>query len=236
MRKSTERPQLLYRPAGWHLRVITGCLLRFSEKGGSILHHELKGIFIAASGVVKSEGNHPSSPAAWRRLQLLSTLQESEIQLLQDAKRFTVKLEEQQQELEKAEQFPESATSEVSKLRQQYLRYFNEYNAIQEREFEIQYRLNSLLEDKKLIEKEYRKIPKSSDADKKIKALRDSCEDLRKETTQRRQEIKTLKDDLFARHKRLTKEHKELEELFRKQEELKVMEGDLWTPIDRAVF
>ncbi|XP_015685514.1 coiled-coil domain-containing protein 146, partial [Protobothrops mucrosquamatus] len=81
--------------------------------------------------------------------------------------------------------------------------------------------LVSLLEDKKLIEKEYRKIPKSSDADKKIKALRDSCEDLRKETTQRRQEIKTLKDDLFARHKRLTKEHKELEELFRKQEELK---------------
>ncbi|XP_039219768.1 coiled-coil domain-containing protein 146 isoform X1 [Crotalus tigris] len=151
----------------------------------------------------------------------LVSLQESEIQLLQDAKRFTVKLEEQQQELEKAEQFPESATSEVSKLRQQYLRYFNEYNAIQEREFEIQYRLNSLLEDKKLIEKEYRKIPKSSDADKKIKALRDSCEDLRKETTQRRQEIKTLKDDLFARHKRLTKEHKELEELFRKQEELK---------------
>ncbi|XP_013919065.1 PREDICTED: coiled-coil domain-containing protein 146-like [Thamnophis sirtalis] len=151
----------------------------------------------------------------------LVSLQESEIQLLQDAKRFSVKLEEQQQELEKAEEFPEGATSEVSKLRQQYLRYFNEYNAIQEREFEIQYRLTSLLEDKKLIEKDYRRIPKASDADKRIKALRDSCEDLRKETTQRRLEIKNLKDDLFIRHKRLTKEHKELEELFRKQEELK---------------
>ncbi|XP_032077775.1 coiled-coil domain-containing protein 146-like [Thamnophis elegans] len=152
---------------------------------------------------------------------MTKSLQESEIQLLQDAKRFSVKLEEQQQELEKAEEFPEGATSEVSKLRQQYLRYFNEYNAIQEREFEIQYRLTSLLEDKKLIEKDYRRIPKASDADKRIKALRDSCEDLRKETTQRRLEIKNLKDDLFIRHKRLTKEHKELEELFRKQEELK---------------
>ncbi|XP_070611293.1 coiled-coil domain-containing protein 146 isoform X2 [Erythrolamprus reginae] len=151
----------------------------------------------------------------------LVSLQESEIQLLQDAKRFTVILEEQQQELEKAEEFPDSATSEVSKLRQQYLRYFNEYNAIQEREFETQYRLSSLIEDKKLIEKDYRRIPKASDADKKIRALRDSCEDLRKETTQRRLEIKNLKDDLFTRHKRLTRDHKELEELFRKQEELK---------------
>ncbi|XP_026533031.1 coiled-coil domain-containing protein 146 [Notechis scutatus] len=151
----------------------------------------------------------------------LVSLQESEIRLLQDAKRFTVKLEEQQEILEKAEQFPESTTSEVSKLRQQYLRYFNEYNAIQEREFEIQYRLNSLQEDKKLIEKDHRRVPKASDAEKKIKALRDSCEDLRKETTQRRLEIKNMKDDLFVRHKRLTKEHKEVDELFRKQEDLK---------------
>ncbi|KAG8142680.1 hypothetical protein E2320_005882 [Naja naja] len=79
---------------------------------------------------------------------------ESELQLLQDAKRFTVKLEEQQEVLEKAEQFPESATSEVSKLRQQYLRYFNEYNAIQEREFEIQYKLNRDIEKRKILLRE----------------------------------------------------------------------------------
>ncbi|XP_007436465.2 coiled-coil domain-containing protein 146-like [Python bivittatus] len=151
----------------------------------------------------------------------LVSLQESEIQLLQDAKRFTLQLEQQEQELEKAEQFPESSTSELSKLRQQYLRYFNEYNAIQEREFEIQYRLNSLLEDKKLIEKEYRRVPKASDADKKIKALRESCEELRKEATHRRQEIRVLKEDLSSRQKRLTKDHKELDELFRKEDEVK---------------
>ncbi|KAH0616470.1 hypothetical protein JD844_027592 [Phrynosoma platyrhinos] len=152
---------------------------------------------------------------------LNSSLQESEIKLLQDAKRFTVEIEQQEQELEKAEQFPEGSTSEVSRLRQQYLRYFNEYKAIQEREYEIQYKLNSLLEDKKLIEKEYQRIPKASEYEKKIKFLKESCEELRKETTHRRQEIRALKEDLSVRQKHLTKDQKELEEILRKQEETK---------------
>uniref|UniRef100_A0A8D2LW36 Uncharacterized protein n=1 Tax=Varanus komodoensis TaxID=61221 RepID=A0A8D2LW36_VARKO len=152
---------------------------------------------------------------------LTSLLQESEIQLLQDAKRFTAVIEQQQQELEKAEQFPEGSTSELSKLRQQYLRYINEYNAIQDREFEIQYKLNSLLEDKNLLEKEYHRIPKASEAEKKMKALRESCEEIRRETTHRRQEIRALKEDLSSRQKHLTKDQKELDELFRKQEEIK---------------
>ncbi|XP_061438083.1 coiled-coil domain-containing protein 146 [Rhineura floridana] len=151
----------------------------------------------------------------------LVSLQESEIQLLQDAKRFTVEIEQQQQILEKTEQFPEGSASELSKLRQQYLRYFNEYNAIQEREYEIQYKLNSLLEDKNLIEREYQRIPKASDAEKRIKALRESCEELRKETTHRRQEIRALKEDLSSRQRHLAKDQKELEELLRTQEELK---------------
>ncbi|XP_053107287.1 coiled-coil domain-containing protein 146 isoform X3 [Hemicordylus capensis] len=151
----------------------------------------------------------------------LVSVQESEIQLLQDAKRFTVEIEDQRQELEKAEQFPEGSTSELSKLRQQYLRYHNEYNAIQEREFETQYKLNSLLEEKKLLEKEYHRIPKASTAEKRIKALKESCEELRKETGHRRQEIKALKEDLSLKQKRLAKDQKELDELLRTQEDLK---------------
>ncbi|XP_054844284.1 coiled-coil domain-containing protein 146 isoform X1 [Eublepharis macularius] len=151
----------------------------------------------------------------------LVSLQASEIQLLQDAKRFTVEVECQQQELEKADQFPEGSTSEVSRLRQQYLRYLNEYNAIQEREYETQYKLNSLLEDKKLLEREYQRIPKSTDAEKLIKGLKESCEELRKETSHRRQEIKALKDDLAGRQKHLTKDKKELDEILRKQEDVK---------------
>ncbi|XP_048355860.1 coiled-coil domain-containing protein 146 [Sphaerodactylus townsendi] len=151
----------------------------------------------------------------------LVSLQASEIQLLHDAKCFTVQLENQQYELEKADQFPEGSTSEVSKMRQQYLRYLNEYNAIQEREYEIQYRLNSLLEDKKILEKEYQRIPKAADAEKLIKGLKESCEELRKETSQRRQEIKTLKEDLAVRQKHLTKYQKQLDEVLRNQEDTK---------------
>lgn len=62
--------------------------------------------------------------------------------MLQDAKRFTVEIEKQQQVLEKADEFPEGFTSEVSRMRQQLLKYQNEYNAIKEREYEIQYKLN----------------------------------------------------------------------------------------------
>lgn len=61
---------------------------------------------------------------------------------MQDAKRFTVEIEQQQQALEKADQFPEGFTSEVSRMRQQLLKYQNEYTAIKEREYELQYKLN----------------------------------------------------------------------------------------------
>ncbi|XP_062839605.1 coiled-coil domain-containing protein 146 isoform X1 [Anolis carolinensis] len=151
----------------------------------------------------------------------LINLQESEIKLLQDAKRFTVEIELQEQELEKADQFPEGSTSELSRLRQQYLRYINEYKAIQEREYEIQYKLNSLREDKSIIEKEYKRIPKASEYEKKIKVLRESCEELRKEASQKRQEIRALKEDLSVRQKQLTKDQKELREILQKQEETK---------------
>ncbi|XP_044279135.1 coiled-coil domain-containing protein 146 isoform X3 [Varanus komodoensis] len=81
--------------------------------------------------------------------------------------------------------------------------------------------LVSLLEDKNLLEKEYHRIPKASEAEKKMKALRESCEEIRRETTHRRQEIRALKEDLSSRQKHLTKDQKELDELFRKQEEIK---------------
>ena len=75
--------------------------------------------------------------------------QESEVQLLQDAKRFTEQIQEQQFHLQQADNFPQAFTTEVSKMREQLLKYQNEYNAVKEREFHNQYRLNSLVEEKK---------------------------------------------------------------------------------------
>ncbi|XP_049749036.1 coiled-coil domain-containing protein 146 isoform X2 [Elephas maximus indicus] len=147
--------------------------------------------------------------------------QESEVQLLQDAKRFTEQIEQQQFLLQQAENFPEAFNTEVSKMREQLLKYQNEYNAVKEREYHNQYRLNSLMEEKSLIVKEFEKIPKPGEMEKKMKILKESTEELRKETMQKKLEIKNLREDSTSKQKQSLKEQKELEELLEYQISLK---------------
>ncbi|XP_036086182.1 coiled-coil domain-containing protein 146 isoform X3 [Rousettus aegyptiacus] len=147
--------------------------------------------------------------------------QESEVQLLQNAKRFTEQIEQQQFHLQQADNFPEAFSTEVSKMREQLLKYQNEYNAVKEREFHNQYRLNSLMEEKSIIIKEFEKIPKPGEMEKKMRILRESTEELRKETMQKKIEIKNLREDLTSKQKQLIKEQKELEELLEYQVTLK---------------
>lgn len=52
--------------------------------------------------------------------------------------------------------------------------------------------------------------------------LKENCEELRKETTQRRAEIKALKEDVASKHKLMLKEQKEVEELLEQEDNLKV--------------
>ncbi|KAM8771325.1 coiled-coil domain-containing protein 146 isoform 3-T3 [Rhynchonycteris naso] len=147
--------------------------------------------------------------------------QESELQLLQNAKRFTEQIQQQQFRLQQADNFPEAFSTEVSKMREQLLKYQNEYNAVKEREFHNQYRLNSLMEEKTLITKEFEKIPKPGEMEKKMRLLKESTEELRKEIIQKKLEIKTLREDLTSKQKQLLKEQKELEELLEYQVTLK---------------
>ncbi|XP_007942849.1 coiled-coil domain-containing protein 146 [Orycteropus afer afer] len=147
--------------------------------------------------------------------------QESEVQLLQDAKRFTEQIEQQKFHLQQADDFPEAFNTEVSKMREQLLKYQNEYTAVKEREYHNQYRLNSLKEEKSLILKEFEKIPKPGEMEKKMKILKESTEELRKEIMQKKIEIKNLREDLTSKQKQLLKEQKELEELLEYQINLK---------------
>ncbi|XP_003921180.1 coiled-coil domain-containing protein 146 isoform X1 [Saimiri boliviensis] len=147
--------------------------------------------------------------------------QESEVQLLQNAKRFTEQIQQQQFHVQQADNFPEAFSTEVSKMREQLLKYQNEYNAAKEREFHNQYRLNSLMEEKNIIVKEFEKIPKPGEMEKKMKILRESTEELRKEIMQKKLEIKNLREDLVSKQKQLLKEQKELEELLEHQVSLK---------------
>ncbi|KAM9634205.1 coiled-coil domain-containing protein 146 isoform 2-T2 [Morphnus guianensis] len=149
------------------------------------------------------------------------SLQESEIQLLQEAKRLSVELDQQQHELEKAEQFPEESSSEVSRIRQQLLSCQNEYNAIKEREYEIQFKMECLQEEKRLLENEYERIPKQREADKKIKQLKENCDELCKEVIQRKAEINAIKEDVSSKQKLMLTDKKEMEKLVEKQANLK---------------
>uniref|UniRef100_A0A8C9EEE0 Coiled-coil domain containing 146 n=1 Tax=Phocoena sinus TaxID=42100 RepID=A0A8C9EEE0_PHOSS len=148
------------------------------------------------------------------------SMQESEVQLLQEAKHFTEQIQQQEFHLKQADNFPQAFTTEVSKMREQLLKYQTEYSAVEEREFHNQYRLNSLMEEKSLIIKEIEKIPKPGEMEK-MRILRESTEELRKEVTQKKLEIKNLREDLTSKQKQLLKEQKELEELFEYQVTLK---------------
>ncbi|KAM4748551.1 coiled-coil domain-containing protein 146 [Rhinophrynus dorsalis] len=151
----------------------------------------------------------------------LKSLQESEIQLLEDAKNYTSQLEEQHRELEKAELLPEESNTEVSRMRQQLLKYHNDLTQAEEREYSLQYKLECLQEEKRLLEREYKRIPKAGEIKKRITILKENIEELQKENTQRRLEIKALKEDVEAKQKETQKQQKELEKKLEAQEVIK---------------
>ncbi|KAM5303563.1 coiled-coil domain-containing protein 146 isoform 2-T2 [Glossophaga mutica] len=79
----------------------------------------------------------------------------------------------------------------------------------------------SLMEEKSLIIKEFEKIPKPGEMEKKMRILKESTEELRKEIMQKKLEIKNLREDFTSKQKQLLKEQKELEELLEYQVNLK---------------
>ena len=67
---------------------------------------------------------------------------ENETNLLKKAKEFTVTLEKQRSELEKGDNFPAgSNANEVTKLREQYLKFRNETEKAEDRKYQVEYRL-----------------------------------------------------------------------------------------------
>ncbi|XP_029418217.1 coiled-coil domain-containing protein 146 isoform X2 [Nannospalax galili] len=79
----------------------------------------------------------------------------------------------------------------------------------------------SLKEEKSLILKEFEKIPKPGEMEKKVRILKETTEELCTETVQKKLEIKNLREDLTSKQKLLLKEQKELQELLEFQVGLK---------------
>ncbi|XP_056093282.1 coiled-coil domain-containing protein 146 [Rhinichthys klamathensis goyatoka] len=139
--------------------------------------------------------------------------QESEMHLLLEAKALRTKLEQQRQELEKAELFPEGPDTEASRLKQTLLQYYNQLNEDEERDYQIHFQLECLEEEKLCLEKEYQDQPKQTELENRYMDLKNSCEEVRKEVVYLRQEVWTLTESLETQQKHIKMEQNELEDL-----------------------
>ncbi|CAM4566038.1 unnamed protein product [Leuciscus chuanchicus] len=139
--------------------------------------------------------------------------QESEMHLLLEAKALRTELEQQRQDLEKAELFPEGPDTEASRLKQTLLQYYNQLKEDEERDDQIQFQLECLEEEKLCLEKEYQDQPKRAELENRYIDLKNSCEKVRKEVVHLRQEVWTLNESLETQQKHIKMEQNELEDL-----------------------
>ncbi|XP_061618282.1 coiled-coil domain-containing protein 146 isoform X5 [Phyllopteryx taeniolatus] len=159
---------------------------------------KLKAIYIQLSDEVKSA-------------------QDSEDQLLEEAKRLRAELRRLQADLEKSGElsFSEEPTSEAGKLRQQLLRAFNELRAAEDRDYMTQHQLKWLQEEKRCLLKENNMPPKldiPQELESTTVTLQDKCEKLKKEVGQRQMEVRGLKEDMETYQMQTLKGEKELED------------------------
>ncbi|KAM9846046.1 coiled-coil domain-containing protein 146 [Aulostomus maculatus] len=145
----------------------------------------------------------------------LKSNQDSEIQLLEEAKRFYAQLKRLQADEERSEEqsTSEETDSEVHRLRQQLLQALNELKAAEDREYKTQHKLKCLWEEKRCLVKENEIQPKPAEFESRAKALQDKYEDLQKEVTQKQVEVRTLMEDVENNEMQILKEQKELEDM-----------------------
>lgn len=124
---------------------------------------------------------------------------ETERSLLTQAKDLHQEVEKQRSELEICDNFPEGDVTEVSKLRQELLKHSNELALADERQYQLNFILDGLKEEKTMLEREYARMPKEEEIDKQVNELKKSIEEIKIEVVKRNHETKTLKDEIEAR-------------------------------------
>ncbi|KAI4803338.1 hypothetical protein KUCAC02_006889, partial [Chaenocephalus aceratus] len=146
--------------------------------------------------------------------------QDSELHVLGEAKRCRAELQRLQAGLERAEEqsTSEQPESEVNELRQLLLQACNELKAAEDREYKTQHRLRCLWEEKRYLQKENEFQPEPAELESRTKVLQEKHEDLRKEVSERRLEVRSLTEDVEAERARLISIPEQvLKEIERKQ-------------------
>jgi len=142
----------------------------------------------------------------------LIIVRESEGCLVEEAKMFTLFLEQQQAQLQEAESFPDSPENEAGRLRQEYLKKMNEMAKIEDRETNLRFQLESLSEELRLINLEFARAPKAEKIESERKKLEAEIDELKKENAQKNIELKNLKEELETKVKQKEVIEKDLEE------------------------
>lgn len=150
-------------------------------------------------------------------LEFLKVTRESESTLLYHAKSLVQDAQRQRLELEKGDAFPDVEDNDVKKLRIEWLKHSNDITATEDRLYQLEYKIDSLKEEKRLLKREYERMPKKEEIIKQIKDLETSVDDLKVEIAQRSHEKINLKEELTTREQQIevflkTIEKKEIEE------------------------
>ena len=131
-------------------------------------------------------------------------------------------VQKQRLELEKGDSFPDGDNTEVNKLRQELLKHHNELAQADERQYQLEFKLEGLKEEKVMLEREYSRMPKAGEIEKQMKELKKSIEELKVETAQRTIDVKSLKEEVENREKQVNELCKEVEEDLDEQQKLRV--------------
>jgi len=145
--------------------------------------------------------------------------------LLISAKNATEKLEEQRAQLDTSDDVMDESNndSESADLRSKYLQQMNNLWAAEERIGMIEQEMTELKKEKKSLENQLDRIKPVGDdgTDQKKRNLEREQDEIKKENTQRKQEIQTLREVIELKKHEAEREKKYLKEALEEQEELK---------------
>ncbi|CAF0766109.1 unnamed protein product [Adineta ricciae] len=145
----------------------------------------------------------------------LAQSRDAEARLRQEEQTYLSQIEKQKRVLEEGEAFPDKITTEVQQRRKDLLKYSNDLACTNDRLFDLEYKIKALEEDKRSLENEKARIPNQHEIDEKVKALRQECDDLRRQIAQKKSEIKDQNVSLADKKKKIniaTKQHEELQQ------------------------
>ncbi|VDP76268.1 unnamed protein product [Echinostoma caproni] len=108
----------------------------------------------------------------------LRRTRENEFFLIQLSKRYMGEIDEQEQQLARADQFPDNTITEPSQMRAQILGYYNSAMETDERVEMLAYEAGLLREERKLLNRDYSKLPTAEEMERRLKLVQTQCQDL----------------------------------------------------------